>query len=61
MKTLWTEEMFTIPADQRPLAERKDILVYQTAPLDAAVEVTGYPQVELTCLRVPPIRISLPD
>ncbi|MEJ2702300.1 MAG: CocE/NonD family hydrolase [Sedimentisphaerales bacterium] len=35
------------PADQRPLTNRQDILVYQTAPLDDRIEVTGYPEVEL--------------
>jgi putative CocE/NonD family hydrolase len=39
--------LFTIPTDQRPLAFRADILVYQTAPLETEVEVTGYPEVEL--------------
>jgi putative CocE/NonD family hydrolase len=36
-----------IPADQRPLAHRKDILVYQTQPLTERLEVTGNPVVEL--------------
>ena len=36
-----------IPADQRPLASRQDILVYQTEPLTKRVEVTGNPVVEL--------------
>lgn len=45
--TLWTPAMFTVPADQKPLAERQDILVYQTKPLSAALEVTGYPEVVL--------------
>jgi hypothetical protein len=36
-----------IPADQCPLAHRKDILVYQTEPLTERVEVTGNPVVEL--------------
>lgn len=45
--TLWTEKMFTVPADQAPVAGRRDILVYQTDPLAAAVEVTGYPEVVL--------------
>ncbi|MDZ4286671.1 MAG: CocE/NonD family hydrolase, partial [Prosthecobacter sp.] len=45
--TLWTPSMFTVPADQRPLAQRQDILVYQSAPLDSALEVTGYPEVVL--------------
>jgi len=36
-----------IPADQRPLADRQDILVYQTKPLIERVEVTGNPVVEL--------------
>jgi putative CocE/NonD family hydrolase len=35
------------PADQRPLAHRKDILVYQTPPLTEHFEVTGNPVVEL--------------
>jgi putative CocE/NonD family hydrolase len=45
--TLWTPALFTVPADQKPLAQRQDILVYQTAPLDTAMEVTGYPEVVL--------------
>jgi len=36
-----------MPVDQRPLAGRKDILVYQTEPLRERVEVTGYPVVGL--------------
>jgi len=35
------------PVDQRPLANRKDIVVYQTEPLTKRIEVTGYPIVEL--------------
>jgi putative CocE/NonD family hydrolase len=34
-------------SDQRPLAERQDILVYQTQPLTERVEITGFPVVEL--------------
>ncbi len=45
--SLYGPAMFTIPADQRPLAARQDILVYQTEPLKEAVEVTGHPEVEL--------------
>jgi len=45
--TLWSAAMFTVPADQAPLAKRDDILVYQTEPLAAALEVTGYPEVIL--------------
>jgi hypothetical protein len=33
--------------DQRPLAKREDILVYQTEPLSERLEVTGNPVVEL--------------
>ena len=45
--TLWSAAMFTLPADQAPLAKRKDILAFQTEPLSAAMEVTGYPEVIL--------------
>lgn len=45
--TLWTAQQFTVPADQRPLANRRDILVYQTVPLKKAIEVTGYPEVTI--------------
>lgn len=45
--TLWSAALFTLPADQAPVAKRQDILVYQTAPLNAAMEVTGYPEVIL--------------
>jgi len=36
-----------IPSDQRSLADRRDILVYQTEPLDQRIEITGNPVVEL--------------
>ncbi len=45
--TLWSANLFTLPADQAPVAKRADILVYQTEPLTAAMEVTGYPEVIL--------------
>ncbi len=45
--TLWSKTMFTIPADQRPLDNRKDILRYQTSPLTDYVETIGYPEVVL--------------
>jgi putative CocE/NonD family hydrolase len=45
--TLWGANLFTVPADQAPLAKRQDILIYQTAPLTTALEVTGYPEVVL--------------
>jgi putative CocE/NonD family hydrolase len=45
--TLWGASMFTVPADQAPLAKRQDILIYQTEPLTTALEVTGYPEVIL--------------
>ena len=35
------------PSDQRRLAVRQDILVYQTEPLTERMEVTGFPVVEL--------------
>ncbi|MGH9840483.1 MAG: CocE/NonD family hydrolase [Blastocatellia bacterium] len=35
------------PMDQRPIGERKDVLKFQTAPLEAPVEVTGRVTVEL--------------
>lgn len=35
------------PTDQRPLAERRDILVYASPPLTERLEVTGNPTVEL--------------
>ncbi|MGE5279369.1 MAG: CocE/NonD family hydrolase, partial [Deltaproteobacteria bacterium] len=38
---------FPIPIDQRSLADRKDILVYQTEALEERLEVTGNPVVEL--------------
>jgi len=37
---------FLFPNDQRPLADRKDILVYQSEPFTERVEVTGNPVVE---------------
>lgn len=45
--TLWAGSSFTVAAQQSPLAERRDILVYQTAPLDAPVETIGYPETVL--------------
>lgn len=45
--TLWTRDLFTVPADRRALEYRKDILYYRTPPLEADVEVVGYPQVAL--------------
>ena len=39
--------LFTIPTDQRPLADRKDIVVYQSEPLTERIEVTGNPIAEL--------------
>ncbi|MCP5539041.1 MAG: CocE/NonD family hydrolase [Akkermansiaceae bacterium] len=45
--TLYTAAAFTVPADQAPLAERRDILVYQSEPLTERLEVTGNPVVEL--------------
>jgi putative CocE/NonD family hydrolase len=40
--------------DQRPLAKREDILVYQTEPLSERLEVTGNPVVELYALSSAP-------
>jgi putative CocE/NonD family hydrolase len=45
--TLYWPALYTVPADQKPLANRQDILVYQTAPLTESLEVTGNPEVEL--------------
>ncbi len=39
--------LFQIPTDQKPLAGREDILVFQTELLDKRIEVTGNPVVEL--------------
>jgi putative CocE/NonD family hydrolase len=47
VRSLYGTAMYTIPADQRPLASRRDILVYQSEPLAEALEVTGNPEVEL--------------
>jgi uncharacterized protein len=52
--TLWGSSSFTVPADQRPLAERRDILVYQTPPLESALEVTGDPEAVLYAASVAP-------
>ena len=45
--TLFTKAAFTHASDQRRLADRQDILVYQSEPLAERVEVTGNPVVEL--------------
>jgi putative CocE/NonD family hydrolase len=47
VRSLHGPRLFQMPADQRPLADRQDILVYQTEPLAERVEVTGIPEVEL--------------
>jgi len=47
MPTLWTPEMFTVPADRRLVAHRKDALIYRTPPLVEAIEIAGYPEVIL--------------
>ncbi len=39
--------LFQVATDQRPLADRQDILVYQSEPLSERIEVTGHPVVEL--------------
>lgn len=39
--------LYVVPTDQRPLAKRRDILVYQSPPLTERVEITGNPRVEL--------------
>jgi len=45
--TLHGKGSFTHASDQRPLADRQDILVYQSEPLTERIEVTGNPIVEL--------------
>jgi len=45
--TLWSRALFTEPSDRRALEHRDDILIYRTPPLDADVEVVGYPSVTL--------------
>ena len=45
--TLWTDQLFTVPADRRRVAHRQDILRYMTEPLADEMEVTGYPEVVL--------------
>ncbi len=39
--------LYVIPTDQRPLADRRDILVYQSPPLSERIEITGNPRVRL--------------
>ncbi len=39
--------LVAVATDRRPLADRQDILVYQTQPLAERIEVTGNPTVEL--------------
>ncbi len=41
--TLWTRDLFTVPADRRQLDHRCDILCYRSEPLVQEVEVVGYP------------------
>lgn len=45
--SLYPKGGFAAAGDQRALAERRDVLVYQTAPLEEPVEVVGHPVVEL--------------
>lgn len=45
--TLFSAAAFTVPSNQKPLADRKDILVYQGEPLSERLEVTGNAEVEL--------------
>lgn len=45
--TVFDPTKVLMPFDQRPLAGREDILVYQTEPLRERIEVTGNPVVEL--------------
>lgn len=45
--TLFGKGAFTHASDQRPLADRQDILVFQSEPLTERIEVTGNPVVEL--------------
>jgi putative CocE/NonD family hydrolase len=51
---LFAPGRISIPTDRAPLANRLDILVYQSEPLAARIEVTGNPVVELTaCTSAP--------
>ena len=45
--TLWTRQLFTVPANRRVLEYRQDILYYLSSPLKEEVEVVGYPEVVL--------------
>lgn len=45
--TLFDKHAFTAVADQRRLADRQDILVYQSEPLRERLEVTGNPTAEV--------------
>ena len=45
--TLWTRDLFTVPADRRELDHRCDILCYRSEPLVQEVEVVGYPSLVL--------------
>jgi putative CocE/NonD family hydrolase len=46
--TLWSNgATFTVAAEQSPLADRRDILVYQTEPLAAPIDAIGYPETVL--------------
>ena len=52
--TLFLPGNFTSATDQRRLADRADILVYQTERLTERVEVTGRPEVELYAISSAP-------
>jgi len=45
--TLWTPSLFTVPSDRRQLLDRRDILRYETPPLEREVECVGNPEAVL--------------
>jgi hypothetical protein len=45
--TLWTPELFTVPSDRRRLSHRRDMLRYETPPLERDFECTGHPEAVL--------------
>ena len=45
--TIWTRDLFTTPSDRRQLEDRQDILYYRSPPLEADLEIVGYPELVL--------------
>jgi uncharacterized protein len=45
--SMFGAETYTVPVDQRKVAHRRDVLFYESEPLEKPLEVIGYPECEL--------------